>query len=112
MSQKAVLVRVSGNLIPEVFTHVPEYDDMLDICKDHGYDGTESISDYYLVEYEWIDIGEGESGLDQFIDDETLLAIYDSYDYARHIYETLGYDVEVIESGSEEVMLCDILYEE
>lgn len=108
MSQKAILVRVSGNLIPEVFTHVPEYDDMLDICKDNGYDGTESISDYYLVEYEWIEIGDGESDADEFIDEETLLAIYDSYDYEKHIYETFGYDVELIESGSEEVMFYDL----
>ena len=108
MSQKAILVRVSGNLIPEVFTHVPEYDDMLDICKDHGYDGTESISDHYLVEYEWIEIGDGESDADEFIDEETLLAIYDSYDYEKHIYETFGYDVELIESGSEEVMFYDL----
>ena len=34
MSQKAVFVRVDGNLIQEVFTHVPDYDEMVDICKD------------------------------------------------------------------------------
>jgi len=112
MSQKAVLVRIDGCLIQEVFNSVPDYNELVQICKDNGFNGDETPYDYYLAEYEWIDIGEGESGLDQFIDDETLLAIYDSYDYARHIYETLGYDVEVIESGSEEVMLCDILYEE
>lgn len=73
MSQKAVLVRVEGNLIPEVFNYVPNYDDAVYICKDYGYEYKDYYSDYYMLEYEWIDIGEGESGTDEFIDDETLL---------------------------------------
>lgn len=112
MSQKAVFVRIDGNLIPEVFDSVPDYNRFVEICKEHGFIGDETPYDYYRAEYEWINIGEGESESDHFIDDETLLAIYDSYDYARHIYEALGYNVRVVESRDEEVMLCDILYEE
>ena len=108
MSQKAVFVRVDGNLIPEIFTHVPEYNDMVQICLDYDYDGTESISDYYLVEYEWVEIGEGESNTDDFIDDETLLHIYDAYDWEKEIYEHFGFDVNTIETGSEDVLFYDL----
>ena len=109
MSQKAVLVRVDGNLIPEVFHSVPDYDDMGQICIDNGFDGTEeSYTDYYNVEYEWIEIGEGESGMDSFIDDETLLHIYDAYGYEDVINEYFNLDVEVIETGSEEVLFEDL----
>lgn len=110
MSQKAVFVRVDGNLIQEVFNTVPDYDDACQICNDNGWDGTEDrSSDYYNVEYEWIDIGEGESGLDTFIDDKTLLHIYDCPDYADLIKEQYALDVESIESGEIEVMIDDLI---
>ena len=109
MSQKAVLVRVDGNLIPEVFHAVPDYYDMCQICIDNRFDGTEeTYTDYYNVEYEWIDIGDGESGTDSFIDDETLLFIYDSYGYEDVIKKEFGLDVEVIETGSEDVLFEDL----
>lgn len=108
MSQSAVLVRVEGNLIPEVFSSVPDYEEAIQICKDNGYEYQDYYSDYYLLEYEWIDIGEGESGVDEFIDDETLLFLYDSYGYENTIYEHFGLNVETVESGSIEVMLEDL----
>lgn len=108
MSQTAVLVRVNGNLHNEVFSSVPDYDDAIQICKDFGYEASDGSfpGDYILVEYEWLDIGDGESGTDTFYDDETLLHIYDSYGY-EEVIEADGYNVEVVESGSYEV-----LYEE
>ena len=105
MSQSAVLVRVDGNLIPEVFSSVPDYDEAVRICKDNGYDG---YYDCYSLEYEWIDIGEGESGVDEFIDDEILLFLYNSYGYENVIYDEFGLNVEIVESGSIEVMLEDL----
>ena len=108
MSQKAVLVRIEGNLIPEVFNYVPNYDDAVYICKDYGYEYKDYYSDYYMLEYEWIDIGEGESGTDEFIDDETLLSLYESPDYAYTINEKFGLDVETVETGTIEVMLDDL----
>lgn len=113
MSQKAVLVRVNGNLVQEVFNSVPDYEEAVQICKDEGYEADDNyFSNYYSVEYEWLDIGEGESGVNEFIDEETLLAIYDSYDYERYIYETFGLNVEVIESGSYEVDIDDLKEED
>lgn len=108
MSQRAVFVRVSGNLIPEVFTYVPDYDEMVMVCREHGYDGSDGVISYCLAEYEWIEIGEGESGMDTFLDDETLLAVYDRDDYVEHIRKLIEKDVEVIESGSIEVLIEDI----
>lgn len=108
MSQSAVLVRVEGNLIPEVFSSVSDYEEAIQICKDNGYEYQDYYSNYYLLEYEWIDIGEGESGVDEFIDDETLLALYDSYGYEDVIYDEFGLNVEIVESGSIEVMLEDL----
>lgn len=112
MSQTAVLVIVDGNLIPEVFCSVPDYDEAVQICKDNGYEYKDYYSDYYLLEYEWIEIGEGESGTDEFIDDEDLLDLYDCYDYGEKIYEQFGLRVETIESGNIEVMLEDLEDEE
>lgn len=104
MSQTAVMIRVNGNIHKEIYSHVPEYDDAIQICKDFGYsyDDGNFDGDYILVEYEWLDIGPGESGADEFYDEEYLLTIYDSYGYEKLI-EADGYDVEVIESGSYEV---------
>ena len=108
MSQKAVLVRVEGDLIPEVFNSVPDYDEAVQICKDNGYEYKNYYSDYYMIEYEWIDIGEGEYETDEFIDEETLLLLYDLYDCEEEIYKQFGLNVESIEIGTIEVMLEDL----
>lgn len=109
MSQKAVLVRVEGNLIQEVFHSIPDYEEACQICIDNGWDGTEdTVYDYYNIEYEWIDIGEGESAADEFIDDETLLHIYDHYGYAEIIKDSYGLDVDTVETGSIEVFHDDL----
>lgn len=109
MSQKAVLVRVNGNLVQEVFSSVPDYDEAVQICIDEGYgEDFITIYDNLLVEYEWIDIGEGESGIDHFIDNETLLFIYDPYDYEKHIYEMFGLNVETVQTGRYEVYIEDL----
>lgn len=109
MSQKAILVRVEGNLVPEVFHSIPDYEEMCHICKDNGWDGTEEyISDSYHVEYEWLDIGEGESGLDSFIDDETLLYLYECRDFEHVLMSKYGLHVNVVESGGNAVLIDDL----
>lgn len=109
MSQKAVLVRVDGNLVQEVFHSIPDEDDAIQICKDEGYESSDEIwYDYLNVEYEWIEIGDGESGTDEFIDDETLLFLYDSYGYEDVIKEQFELDVETIETGSYEILFSEL----
>ena len=112
MSQKAVFVRVEGNLIPEVFYSVPDYDEAVQICKVNGYEYEDYYSDYYLLEYEWIDIGEGESGEDEFIDDVTLLYLYNSFDFEEMVYSQFGLNAKSIETGTIEVMLEDLREDE
>ena len=109
MSQTAVMVRVNGNLFPEVFSSVPDYDDAVQICKDFGYEKSDADydGDYICVEYEWVEIGDGESGIDEFFDDETLRHIYDAYRWDDEL-ENLGYSVEIVESGSYDVDFEDL----
>ena len=109
MSQTAVFVRINGNLHEEVFTHVPDHDDMIQICKDFGYESSDGSfdGDYINIEYEWIDIGEGESGMDTFFDDESLCVLYNSYEWEKN-FENIGYDAESIETGSDEVLYSEL----
>lgn len=108
MRQKAILIRVEGNLIPEVFSHIPDYDEAVQICKNYGYEYKDFYSDYYMLEYEWIEIGEGKSGTDEFIDDKILLFLYEFFDYEEKIYELFGLNVESVETGTIEIMLEDL----
>lgn len=109
MSQRAVFVRVNGNLHEEVLSHVPDHDDMIQICKDFGYDPSygEYDGDYISLEYEWIDIGDGEGGADEFFDDEALCALYDSYEWEKN-FEKMGYNAESIETGFDEVLYSEL----
>ena len=109
MSQKAVFVRLNGNLHNEVFPSVPDHDEMIQICKDFGYESTdgEYDEDYINVEYEWVDIGDGESGTDTFFDDESLCALYDSYEWEEN-FKNMGYNTESIETGSDEVLYSEL----
>ena len=109
MSQKAVFVRINGNLHEEVFTHVPDHDEMIQICKDFGYESTDERydGDYINIEYEWVDIGDGESGTDTFFDDESLCFLYDCYGWEKN-FEKMGYNTESIETGSDEVLYSEL----
>lgn len=109
MSQRAIMVRVNGNLFPEVFPSIPDYDDTIQICKDFGYEVSDANydGDYICVEYEWIEIGDGESGTDEFFDDETLMHIYDAYGWDE-VFETQGYSVETVRSGRYDVEFEDL----
>lgn len=109
MSQRAVFVRLNGNLHKEIFPSVPDYEEMIQICKDFGYEPSDGKLDgnYIFLEYEWIEIGNGESGADFFFDDDTLLYIYNSYEWENQFLE-LGYEVEIIETGSEEILYTEL----
>lgn len=110
MSQKAVMIRVNGNLHDEVFSHVPDNDEAIQICKDFGYESSDGDfdGDYILVEYEWLDIGNGESGCDEYLDDETLCFLYDSYGYEDVIKEQFGFNVETVETSSYEILYSEL----
>lgn len=109
MSQRAVFVRVNGGLHEEVLTHVPDHDDMIQICKDYGYESSDGKydGDYINVEYEWVDIGEGESGVDEFFDDEALCALYDAYDWEKN-FKSQGFETETIQTGNDEILFSEL----
>ena len=74
MSQRAVLIRVDCELIENVFDHVPDYEEAVQICKYNGYEYQDYYSDYYMLEYECINI----KGKD-FVDDAYLNRLQDIY---------------------------------
>lgn len=110
MSQKAVLIRIDGELIEEVFHSVPDYNEAVQICKDNGYeykDYYSYYSDYYCLEYEWIKIGEC-SGTDELITDDALLFLYGSSEFEEMVYNQFGLNVETVDYGAIEVMVKDL----
>lgn len=110
MSQKAVMIRVNSNLVQEIYHSIPDENEAVKLCKDEGYNSNDGTFDgeYLLVEYEWLEIGEGESASDEFIDDELLLSLYDSYGYEDVIKDAFDKEVTVIESGSIEILYSEL----
>ena len=115
MSQKACLISVDGELIRKVFDHVPEYDELIRILKDDGYtaEGYEhGVSDYYLVYYDWIEIGSDDDNIDYYVDDKTLLDLYQTYAFEDVVTETLDVEVKTIDLGEYEVLYKDLMKED
>lgn len=102
MSQTAVMIMVNGSVHSEVYEHVPDYDEAIQICKDFGYESEDGDypGDHIRVEYEWLEIGEGESGTDAFFSDDELVFLYNSGHYEENFKTHGGYDVECVESGN------------
>ena len=51
MSQRAIFIMVNGVVTNEILHHVPDREEMIQICKDMGYEACDnSIMDYMLVE--------------------------------------------------------------
>lgn len=109
MSQRAIFVMVNGVVTNEILHHVPDREEMIQICKDMGYEACDnSIMDYMLVEYEWIEIGEGESDTDEIVSEETLLDIYHSGEIAETVSRMYNVEVETVEYGDEEILLEEL----
>lgn len=110
MSQRAVFIKVGGNVHEEVWTHIPDHEDFIQICKDFGL--TESNRDKWgnsvTVDYEWIEIGSGEGGADTFVSDEVLLHLYGHPDFST-ILQNMGYEVEYVQSGYDLVTMDDLV---
>lgn len=111
MSQKAVFVRLNGGTYPEVFSSIPDEEEVIHLCKEYGYEQNDEMyaGDYIIAEYEWIDIGSGESDTDTFYDDETLLYMYDS-DMFEELLEKDGHSIECVESGEYEILYSELGY--
>lgn len=109
MSQKAVFVTINGTVYEEVFSHIPDREELIQLCKDEGYTADmDNVSDYIYVEYEWIEIGEGESNTNEFFSEEALLHMYQSGDFTKTVYELLSLNVYVIEYDDMEILLEEL----
>ena len=106
MSQKAVLIRINGELIDHVFHSVPDYEEAVRICRYYGYKEYNSVFDSHFLEYEFLNIGTRESK--ELIADDALLFLYASSGYEEKIHELFGLNVETVDSGTIEVMSEDL----
>ena len=113
MSQRAVFVRVDGVLYDEILGYIPDYDEGRYVCREMGYnEDDDTTSNYLMLEYEWVDIGDGEAGMDDFIPDDALIHLYGSDEFEKKVKEIYGYDVETIETGEMEVWFEDLADED
>ena len=93
MARTVYFVKVDGELYDGVLTYKPNHDDLIGICMDMGFDRSYAF-DSLDVEVERVDIGSGESGVDDFLSEEELVAIRGSFRWEKRI-EDEGYNVEV-----------------
>ncbi|RHV70233.1 MULTISPECIES: hypothetical protein [Clostridia] len=96
MSQKAVFVRINGQLLPKIFSTVPDYNDAVKLCM---HCDSVSLGKNLQLDYEWIEIGDGKSGVDTFYDDNLLLFLYNTFGY-EDILRSAGDAVRTVEQGS------------
>lgn len=93
MSQTVYFVKVNGELYDGVFSYKPDHDDLIGVCMDMGF-GRSYAFVSLDVEVERVDIGSGESGVNEFFSEAELVAIRGSFRWEKRI-EDEGYKVEV-----------------
>ena len=93
MSQRAVFVEVDGEQYEEIFHSVPDEEDCLSICLDMGIENGE-----HEIEYEWYEIGEGESDTGEFFVEEELLRMKREDRFEEYM-KIQGYEMELVQSG-------------
>lgn len=96
MSQTVRFTEVNGAFYPEVFTAFPDRDEAVSMAQEMVEDGAILPSDdYYEVATEWFEVGEGESGMHTFFDDETIIEWHNKGDFVKRVTDA-GYNVEYI----------------
>lgn len=93
MVQTVYFIEVDGELYDGILAYKPNHDDLIGICMDMGFDRSYAF-DSLDVEVERVDIGPGESGVDEFFSEEELVAIRGSFCWEKRI-EDRGYKVEI-----------------
>lgn len=94
MSQRAVFVKVDNEQYKEIFHSVPDGEDCLSICLDVGMESGE-----HEIEYEWYEIGDGESDTDEFFIEEELLDMKRKDKFEEYM-EKQGYETELVQTGT------------
>lgn len=93
MAQTVYFIEVDEELYDGVFTYKPDHNDLVGVCMDMGFDRSYAF-DSLDVEVERVDIGSGESGVDNFFSEAELVAIRGSFCWEKKI-EDKGYEVEI-----------------
>lgn len=94
MSQRAVFIEVDGEQYDEILSSVPDEEDCLSICLD-----MDMTSGEHEIEYEWYEIGEGESDTDEFFVEEELLEMKRKGKFEDCMGKR-GYETELVQSGT------------
>lgn len=94
MSQRAVFIKVDNEQYEEIFHSVPDEEDCLSICLDVGMESGE-----HEIEYEWYEIGNGESDTDNFFIEEELLRMKREDRFEEYM-KIQGYEIDLIQSGT------------
>lgn len=112
MAQTAVIIIIDNEPYEEVWTSIPDREEMISIVKDiYDIENIEEGTEFE-VEYEWYEIGEGESGTDYFFIDEDIIRMYNSDIPFEDELAKRGYNTEMIQCGSETFIREDFDEEE
>lgn len=74
MAQKVVFIFVENELSEEILSFTPDKDELIQAARDMEYETSENDTGVN-VQFEWYDIGEGESDTDIFFSDKELYQI-------------------------------------
>lgn len=77
-----------------VLHQVKPHEECLSICSDMGIENGE-----HEIEYEWYEIGEGESDTDEFFDEKELLRMKREDRFEEYM-KIQGYEIDLIEYGT------------
>ena len=97
MSQTARFTEVNGVLYPEASGGYPDRELAISVAKEMVEDNLISPSDDYEVNTAWYEIGGGESGMDTYFSDETLVKWKNEGVFEKMV-QNGGYDAECIET--------------
>ena len=96
MSQKVVFIQLENeNYATNHYgeTSIPDEEYVDQLARDYDLFGDVE------AHYEWYDIGEGESGMDEFFDEDKLADMYETGNFIKAC-ESNGYDCELVEHGT------------
>lgn len=95
MSQTVVFMEVNGVLYPDSLRY-PDKELAVSITKEMVDDELIAPCDDYEICTEWHEIGDGESGMDTFFSNDTLVEWKKNDEFEKRA-EDAGYDVQCIE---------------
>ena len=108
MSQTVKFTRIEDVLYPEVLRGFPDKDEAISMV--HEMLETDLVAlntGWYEVATHWYEIGEGESGMDTFFDDEQLLEWEENGEFVKMV-EAAGHYAQHIETQTLELTVDEV----